>query len=79
MNKKTKNFHNDCDELLAIDPSYLGQLFSNFGKNIREQVNNEFVRKWHNDKLQKQLDPELDIFYFNEYDDCISFYNSVIR
>ena len=79
MNKKTKNFHNDCDDLRAIDPSFLGHIFSNFRESIREQVNNEFVRKWQNDMLQQQLDPELDIFYFNEYDDCISFYNSVIR
>lgn len=76
---KTEIFRNDCDELLNFDPSYLGNIFSNFRKNIREQVDKEFVRKRHDYEFENQLDPELDIFYYEEYDDCISFFNSVIR
>lgn len=76
---KTEIFRNDCDELLNFDPSYLGNIFSNFRKNLREQVDREFVRKRHDYEFENQLDPELDIFYYEEYDDCISFFNSVIR
>jgi hypothetical protein len=79
MNSELKIFLNDCEELRAIDPSHLGHLFSNFRKDIRNQVNKEFVRKLHGYEFDNHPDPESDIFCFDESDDCISFYNSVIR